>query len=57
MPVPKAGSRGFSLIEVMIVLVIISVLLLVAVPGYQDSMSKSRRADGMRDLMELVSRQ
>ena len=54
---PKAGSRGFSLIEVMIVLVIIGVLLLVAVPGYQDSMRKSRRADGMRDLMELVSRQ
>ncbi len=52
-----AGNAGFSLIEVMIVLVIIGVLLLVAVPGYQDGMRKSRRADGMRDLMELVSRQ
>jgi type IV pilus assembly protein PilE len=48
---------GFSLIEVMIVLVIIGILLLVAVPGYQESMRKSHRADGMRDLMELVSRQ
>jgi type IV pilus assembly protein PilE len=56
-PGPKSSSKGFSLIEVMIVLVIIGVLLLVAVPGYQDSMRKSRRADGMRDLMELVSRQ
>ena len=51
------AAAGFSLIEVMIVLVIIGVLLLVAVPGYQDGMKKSRRADGMRDLMELVSRQ
>ncbi len=54
---PKVASGGFSLIEVMIVLVIIGVLLLVATPGYQESMRKSHRADGMRDLMELVSRQ
>jgi type IV pilus assembly protein PilE len=53
----KVASGGFSLIEVMIVLVIIGVLLLVATPGYQESMRKSHRADGMRDLMELVSRQ
>ncbi|CAA0121572.1 Fimbrial protein [Halioglobus japonicus] len=53
----KTAASGFSLIEVMIVLVIIGVLLLVALPGYQDSMKKTRRADGMRDLMELVSRQ
>ena len=52
----RADMPGFSLIEVMIVLVIIGVLLLVAVPGYQESMRKSHRADGMRDLMELVSR-
>ncbi|MBK6509875.1 MAG: prepilin-type N-terminal cleavage/methylation domain-containing protein [Haliea sp.] len=53
----KANSAGFSLIEVMIVLVIIGVLMLVAVPGYQESMKKSRRADGMRDLIELTARQ
>jgi type IV pilus assembly protein PilE len=53
----KAANAGFSLIEVMIVLVIIGILMMVAVPGYQDSMRKSRRADGMRDLMELVARQ
>jgi type IV pilus assembly protein PilE len=53
----KANSAGFTLIEMMIVLVIIGVLLLVAVPGYQESMKKSRRADAMRDLMELVSRE
>lgn len=59
MRISRRGARiaGFSLIEVMIVLVIIGALLLVAVPGYQESMRKSHRADGMRDLMELVSRQ
>ena len=53
----RLSSAGFSLIEVMIVLVIIGVLMLVAVPGYQESMKKSRRADGMRDLIELTARQ
>ena len=57
MPRAAANNAGFSLIEVMIVLVIIGVLLLIAVPGYQESMKKSRRADGMRDLMELASRE
>lgn len=37
--------------------VIITILMLVALPGYQESMKKSRRADGMRDLVELASRQ
>jgi type IV pilus assembly protein PilE len=53
----KTRGAGFTLIEVMIVLVIIGILMLVAVPGYQESMKKSRRADGMRDLIELTARQ
>lgn len=53
----KAANVGFSLIEVMIVLIIIGILMMVALPGYQDSMRKSHRADGMRDMMELVARQ
>jgi type IV pilus assembly protein PilE len=48
---------GFTLIEVMITLVIVAVLMMVAVPMYENSMMKSRRLDGMRDLMELASRQ
>ena len=53
----QTAIAGFSLIEVMIVLVIIGILMMIAVPSYQDSVRKSRRADGMRDLMELASRQ
>lgn len=48
---------GFSLLEVMMVLVIIGILMMIAVPLYEDSMRKSHRADGMRDLMELSARQ
>lgn len=51
------ARAGFSLLEVMMVLVIIGILMMIAVPLYEDSMRKSHRADGMRDLMELSARQ
>jgi type IV pilus assembly protein PilE len=44
---------GFSLIELMIVLAIIGVLAKIAYPSYQDSMTKSRRADAKSALLEL----
>ena len=51
------GQRGFTLIEVMIVIVILGILVTVGLPSYQDSIRKSRRADGMAALMELSARQ
>ena len=46
MPSPQADlQRGFSLIELMIVLVIVALLLMVALPSYQDSVRKGRRAE------------
>ncbi len=37
---------GFTLIELMIVIAIIAILASIAYPSYQDSVRKSRRADG-----------
>ena len=48
---------GFTLIEVMIVVVIISILAMIAVPSYNDSVSKARRADGQAALMDIMARQ
>lgn len=48
---------GFTLIEVMIVVVIVAILLSVALPGYQESMRKGRRADAKAALMDVANRQ
>ena len=45
--------RGFTLIELVIVVAVIGVLALIAYPGFQDSVRKSRRADAMAGLMRL----
>ncbi|MCP3908002.1 MAG: prepilin-type N-terminal cleavage/methylation domain-containing protein [Oceanicoccus sp.] len=41
----KKTAQGFTLIEVMIVLVIVSILASIALPSYQDSIRKARRSD------------
>lgn len=44
---------GFTLIEVMIVVVVIGILAGVAIPGYQNSVAKSRRAEARGQLLEM----
>lgn len=48
-------SKGFSLIELLIAMVIIGILAMVAYPSYQNTVRKSRRADAQGDLMALAS--
>lgn len=45
--------RGFTLIELMIVVVVIGVLAAIAYPSYQEHIRKSKRADAQASLMEL----
>lgn len=49
--------RGFTLIELMMVMVVIGILLGIAVPAYSDYVMKARRADGTAYLMVLAAEQ
>lgn len=59
-----SGSRlarfvcsGFTLIELMVVVVIIAVLTMVALPSFQKQMAKGRRADAIAALSAVVQAQ
>jgi type IV pilus assembly protein PilE len=49
--------RGFTLVEVMIVLAIVMILTTLAYPGYAEYITKTRRIEGQIALMEAIQQQ
>lgn len=47
------SARGFTLIELMIVVAVVAILASIAIPAYQDQVRKGRRADAMAQLLTL----
>jgi type IV pilus assembly protein PilE len=54
----KASAfAGFTLIELMVTLVVASILITVAIPGYQTFIRKSRRTDAKTAVLDLAGRE
>lgn len=54
--VPRTARsiRGFTLIELMVVVTVVGILAAIAIPSYQESIRKGRRGQAKADLVELA---
>lgn len=52
----KKNNKGFTLVELMIVIAILGILGSVAYPSYVNHMKKANRADGIDSLLALAGR-
>ena len=51
------STNGFTLIELMIVVMIVGVLMAIALPSYKDYVLKSHRTDAHSSLVDIAARQ
>jgi type IV pilus assembly protein PilE len=56
-PRAEQRARGFTLVELMITVVILTILLSIAVPLYLHQIRESRRTDARSALLDLASRE
>ncbi len=53
----RARVRGFTLIELMIVVTVVAIISVIALPMFQTQMRQSRRADAKTALLDLAARE
>ncbi|MFE8035039.1 type IV pilin protein [Thiohalocapsa marina] len=51
---PRRASHGFTLIELMIVVVVIGVLTAIAFPSYKNYVKRAKKADAQRIMMQVA---
>ncbi len=51
------NKKGFTLVELMIVVAVIGILAAIAYPSYVDSMRKARRADAKAALLQVAQKE
>ena len=51
------NNQGWTIIELLVVVVIVGLLSTIAIPAYQDSVRKARRADGAAKALEVAQLQ
>ncbi|MBA2656351.1 MAG: prepilin-type N-terminal cleavage/methylation domain-containing protein [Tatlockia sp.] len=49
-------NQGFSLLELMLVMVIVALFACFAYPGYRESLTRARRIDGQTALLDLAAK-
>jgi type IV pilus assembly protein PilE len=51
----RLANKGFTLVEVMIVVAIIAIILAIAFPSYENSVRKSRRMAAQKEMMDFAN--